>query len=91
MKLFDNLLVSDFNETFSLFDKCGDGKIYASQLGEVLRALYLNPTEAEVRKCGYHNEPGIFMLHHHMFIFGIFQACYFTGISFFGADHVILV
>lgn len=33
-----------------LFDKKGDGKIESPQLGEVLRALGLNPTEAEVKK-----------------------------------------
>ena len=51
-------ILSDCQETFSLFDNRGDGKIYAHQLGEVLRALGQNPTEAEVKKCGYHNDPG---------------------------------
>lgn len=36
---------------FSLFDNRGDGKISVSQLGDVLRALGQNPTEAEVKKC----------------------------------------
>jgi len=49
--------ISDCQETFSLFDNRGDGKIYAHQLGEVLRAMGQNPTETEVRKCGYHNDP----------------------------------
>lgn len=40
----------EFQETFSLFETRGDGKIDASRLGDVLRALGLNPTEAEVRK-----------------------------------------
>lgn len=47
----------EFQETFSLFDNKGDGKIYASQLGEVLRAMGQNPTEAEVKKCGFSQEP----------------------------------
>jgi myosin light chain 6 len=51
---------SDIQETFNLFDQRGDGKIAASQLGDVLRALGQNPTELEVRKCGYNN-PGIFV------------------------------
>jgi len=49
--------IAEFNEIFQLFDNRGDGKIYAHQLGEVLRAMGQNPTEAEVRKCGYHNDP----------------------------------
>ena len=49
---------SECQETFSLFDNKGDGKIYAHQLGEVLRAMGQNPTEAEVKKCGFHQDPG---------------------------------
>lgn len=33
-----------------LFDRRGDGKIDSAQLGEVLRSLGLNPTQAEVHK-----------------------------------------
>ena len=33
-----------------MFDKRGDGKIDSDQIGDVLRALNLNPTEAEVKK-----------------------------------------
>jgi len=43
--------VAEFQEAFSLFDNRGDGKISVSQLGDVLRALGQNPTEAEVKKC----------------------------------------
>ncbi|XP_015783002.1 myosin-2 essential light chain [Tetranychus urticae] len=42
---------TEFHEAFSLFDNRGDGKINVSQLGDVLRALGQNPTEAEVKKC----------------------------------------
>lgn len=49
--------ISECQETFSLFDNKGDGKIYAHQLGEVLRAMGQNPTEAEVKKCGFHQDP----------------------------------
>lgn len=52
---------SDIQETFNLFDQRGDGKIAASQLGDVLRALGQNPTELEVRKCGYNN-PGMYIV-----------------------------
>ncbi|XP_045208133.1 myosin-2 essential light chain-like [Mercenaria mercenaria] len=47
----------DINETFNLFDQKGDGKISASQLGDTLRSLGQNPTESEIRKCGYANNP----------------------------------
>jgi len=43
--------IADFQEAFSLFDNKGDGRIHVSQLGDVLRALGQNPTEAEVKKC----------------------------------------
>lgn len=33
-----------------LFDRRGDGKIESAQLGEVLRSLGLNPTQADVKK-----------------------------------------
>jgi myosin light chain 6 len=49
--------IMEFQETFSLFDNKGDGRIYGYQLGEVLRAMGQNPTEAEVKKCGFHNNP----------------------------------
>lgn len=49
--------MAEVQEVFSLFDQRGDGKIAASQLGDVLRALNQNPTELEVRKCGYANNP----------------------------------
>ncbi|XP_064644344.1 myosin-2 essential light chain-like [Lineus longissimus] len=49
--------IIDNEEVFLLFDTNGDRKIYASQLGEVLRAMGQNPTEARVRKCGFSNDP----------------------------------
>lgn len=45
-------------EVFNLFDNKGDGKIAASQLGDCLRSLGQNPTESEIRKCGFANTPG---------------------------------
>ena len=53
-----SVFLAEYQETFSLFDNRGDGKIFAHQLGEVLRAMGQNPTEAEVRKCGYQNDLG---------------------------------
>ena len=43
-----------------LFDSKGDGKISGRQLGDVLRAMGQNPTEAEVKKCGLHNDSGTY-------------------------------
>ena len=45
-----------------LYDNKGDGKIGASQLGDVMRSLGQNPCEAEIRKCGYAGNPGIYNL-----------------------------
>jgi len=65
---------AEFQETFSLFDNKGDGKIFAHQLGEVLRACGQNPTEAEVKKCGFHQDPGICRLPPFYSVF----YCFFT-------------
>ncbi len=43
------ILNAECKECFSLFDKDGDGKIVAQELGTVVRSLGLNPTEAEVQ------------------------------------------
>ena len=40
----------EYRDAFALFDKRGDGKIDSDQIGDVLRALNLNPTEADVKK-----------------------------------------
>jgi Ca2+-binding EF-hand superfamily protein len=39
----------DIREAFSLFDDRGDDKIPKQLFGEVVRALGLNPTEAQVK------------------------------------------
>uniref|UniRef100_G3SW89 Myosin light chain 1/3, skeletal muscle isoform n=1 Tax=Loxodonta africana TaxID=9785 RepID=G3SW89_LOXAF len=39
-----------FKEAFLLFDRTGECKITLSQVGDVLRALGTNPTNAEVKK-----------------------------------------
>ena len=49
--------MSDIQDTFMLFSTRDDGKIEAKFIGEVVRALGLNPTEADIRRCGY-NDPG---------------------------------
>lgn len=47
--LDDNL--ADCREIFCYFDSKGDEKINVAQVGDVLRALGQNPSEAEIRKC----------------------------------------
>jgi len=49
--------VADFAETFSIFDHKGDNKIQVNQIGEVLRALGQNPTEADVKKLSQNLRP----------------------------------
>ena len=41
--------IAEFKETFSLFDKDGDGTITTKELGTVMRSLGQNPTEAELQ------------------------------------------
>lgn len=40
----------DFKEAFLLFDRTGESKITLSQVGDVIRALGQNPTNAEIKK-----------------------------------------
>lgn len=42
---------SEYQDTFSIFDTKGDNKISLHQLGDVLRAIGHNPTEADIAKC----------------------------------------
>ena len=39
--------LSEFRESFNLFDKENDNRIHVKDLGTVLRSLGLHPTEAE--------------------------------------------
>lgn len=47
--LFLLLIITEFKEAFSLFDKDGDGTITTKELGTVMRSLGQNPTEAELQ------------------------------------------
>jgi len=49
--------IAEFQETFLLFDQRGDSKISGHQLGDVLRAMGQNPTEADVKKTSHSNDP----------------------------------
>jgi len=39
---------AEYKEAFALFDKCGTGAVPRDTLGDLLRALGQNPTQAEV-------------------------------------------
>lgn len=69
--------MSDVQDTFMLFSTRDDGKIEAKFIGEVVRALGLNPTEADIRRCGYTN-PGIinrFLLYYIVYIQNQYEFC----------------
>jgi len=46
----DNMADAEMKDGFALFDKQGDGNIEASQIGDVMRAFGLNPTNADIKK-----------------------------------------
>lgn len=48
---------AEYRDAFALFDKRGDNKIDSDQIGDVMRALGLNPTEAEVKKIRQEVDP----------------------------------
>ena len=51
------VLPSEYRDAFALFDKRGDSKIDSTQLGDVMRALGLNPTQAEIKKIQQEVDP----------------------------------
>ena len=52
------ILILDCQDAFQLFDNRGDGKIPVSHIGDVLRSLGQNPTEAEVKKLCHQHKAG---------------------------------
>ncbi|XP_042307867.1 myosin light chain 1/3, skeletal muscle isoform isoform X2 [Sceloporus undulatus] len=50
MQSFSADQVAEFKEAFLLFDRTGESKITLSQVGDIIRALGQNPTNAEVKK-----------------------------------------
>ncbi|MCJ1440326.1 MAG: hypothetical protein MMC23_000809 [Stictis urceolatum] len=41
--------IASYKETFSIFDKDGNGTISAEELGEIMRSLGQHPTDSELR------------------------------------------
>ncbi|XP_020778902.1 myosin light polypeptide 6 [Boleophthalmus pectinirostris] len=50
MSNFSDDQIMEYKEAFMLFDRTGDGKIFYSQCGDVMRALGQNPINADVLK-----------------------------------------
>lgn len=48
--MIGDLQISEITEIFNLFDKNSDGKVHTSELGTIIRALNLNPTESEIQE-----------------------------------------
>ena len=46
---FYQTITAEFRETFKVFDKDGDGSITSKELGNIMRAIGQNPTEAELK------------------------------------------
>ena len=42
------IMASEIKEIFMLFDKNADGYVHTQELGTLIRALNLNPTESEI-------------------------------------------
>ena len=51
MPSYNDDQLNDFRDAFTLFDDKGDERIPKHSFGEVIRALGLNPAEAEIKKC----------------------------------------
>ncbi|XP_072035022.1 myosin-2 essential light chain-like isoform X2 [Amphiura filiformis] len=47
----------EYGDIFSLFDTKGDSKIDSTQVGDVIRALGQNPTEADIKKISNEMDP----------------------------------
>ena len=45
-----NLSSNEIKEIFALFDKSNRGQVATSELGTLIRALNLNPTDAEIKE-----------------------------------------
>ena len=46
----DEIQIAEIREIFTLFDKNSDGYVNTNELGYIVRALNMNPTQAEVKE-----------------------------------------
>ena len=46
----DDVQIAEIREIFTLFDKNSDGYVNTSELGTILRALNMNPTQTECKE-----------------------------------------
>lgn len=44
--------MSEFRDAYTLFDRIGDGKIDADQIGDLLRSMGLNPQGSDLKQVG---------------------------------------
>ena len=55
--LAGNLSSNEIKEIFALFDKNGKGSVPTSELGTLIRALNLNPTDSEIKEMEQRVDP----------------------------------
>lgn len=48
VEVLNELQIAEIREIFTLFDKNSDGLVNTTELGTIIRALNLNPTEDEI-------------------------------------------
>ena len=53
----NEIQIAEIREIFTLFDKNSDGYVNTSELGNVVRALNMNPTQAEVKEMEQEVDP----------------------------------
>ena len=46
----NEIQIAEIREIFTLFDKNSDGYVYTNELGNIVRALNMNPTQIEVKE-----------------------------------------
>ena len=56
---------AEFKEAFALFDKDGDGVITPLELGVALRAMGQEPSDEDLKVCGFHaRRPHVMPMQH---------------------------
>ena len=53
----NDVQIAEIREIFTLFDKNSDGYVNTSELGTILRALNMNPTQSEVKEKEHEVDP----------------------------------
>ena len=53
----NDVQIAEIREIFTLFDKNSDGYVNTSDLGMIIRALNMNPTQQEVKEMEHDVDP----------------------------------